>query len=550
MAAGSWTAKLQAGKRVWHDGRLSLSATSLAWAPLADGASAFRVALSGFKATPKKSKSPATMVKLEASRSMILKFGKEADRDAFVEALCPLLPQLRAQAPPFPQVQPPHAEEKRALLVKDKGLGDLYTQLIGTGAVTDGEFWASKGHLLGVVRGKAQAQKRGAATSMLLLTLQEQIDRFEADRAEAQDGRGASFNFHLDNETRQQILAEKPKVLQSFQAMVPKEMAENEFWGKYCSYLYRKSIKARGKGAAKATTAKDIAAAEEDARNETIFEERREEREAQRRAMVSRAQHVNAGVNLAADGHDGLAPGYGVHHDGGRESAAVVAGAGKIQHVIVDNVLSGINRHSSMVVGPAAAGAGEGPGEAPDVEIQDLELPQAWRYSELKIQNPRGYFAGPGSANGAHLLDASALGAALGSAGAGGGDFLAAGQALKVIEDLAQKVQVGRTTAAQAAAQGPGGGAIRGAGPAELVGKYKILNELLRHFWAAFPLTPARKDKAERLTKALGKLYDDLQELKNVDDHRERQVRTGIIKPMQAVIDAAFDRFRAETQDA
>ena len=550
MAAGSWTAKLQAGKRVWHDGRLSLSATSLAYAPLAEGASAFRVALSGFKATPKKSKSPATMVKLEASRSMILKFGKEADRDAFVEALCPLLPQLWAQTPPFPQVQPPHAEKKRALLVKDKGLADLYTQLIGTGAVTDGEFWATKGHLLGVVQGKAQAQKRGAATSMLLLSLQEQIDRFEADRAEAQDGRGASFNFHLDNETRQQILAEKPKVLQSFQAMVPKEMAENEFWGKYCSYLYRKSIKARGKGAAKATTAKDIAAAEEDARNETIFEERREEREAQRRAMVSRAQHVNAGVNLAADGHDGLAPGYGVHHDGGRESAAVVAGAGKIQHVIVDNVLSGINRHSSMVVGPAAAGAGEGPGEAPDVEIPDLELPQAWRYSELKIQNPRGYFSGPGSANGAHLLDASALGAALGSAGAGGGGFLAAGQALKVIEDLAQKVKVGRTTAAQAAAQGPGGGANRGAGPAELVGKYKILNELLRHFWAAFPLTPARKDKAERLTKALGKVYDDLQELKNADGHRERQVRTGIIKPMQAVIDAAFDRFRAETQDA
>ena len=136
--------------------------------------------------------------------------------------------------------------------------------------------------------------------------------------------------------------------------------------------------------------------------------------------MVSRAQHVNAGVNLAADGHDGLAPGYGVHHDGGRESAAVVAVAGKIQHVIVDNVLSDINRHSSMVVGPAAAGAGEGPGEAPDVEIPDLELPQAWRYSELKIQNPRGYFGGPGSANGAHLLDASALGAALGGAGAGG----------------------------------------------------------------------------------------------------------------------------------
>ena len=81
----------------------------------------------------------------------------------------------------------------------------------------------------------------------------------QAERAEAEDGRGASFNFHLDNETRQQILAEKPKVLQSFQAMVPKEMAENEFWGKYCSYLYRKSIKARGKGAARATTAKDIA---------------------------------------------------------------------------------------------------------------------------------------------------------------------------------------------------------------------------------------------------------------------------------------------------
>ena len=143
------------------------------------------------------------------------------------------------------------------------------------------------------------------------------------------------------------------------------------------------------------------------------------------------------------------------------------------------------------------------------------------------------------------LLAAGAVAAAVASAAAGcsaegdsSGTEGAAGTGGGMTSEVAT---------AQAAAQGPGGGANPGAGPAELVGKYKILNELLRHFWAAFPLTPARKDKAERLTKALGKLYDDLQELKNVDDRRERQVRTGIIKPMQAVIDAAFDRFRAET---
>lgn len=75
-----------------------------------------------------------------------------------------------------------------------------------------------------------------------------------------------------------------------------------------------------------------------------------------------------------------------------------------------------------------------------------------------------------------------------------------------------------------------------------------VLQELLRHFWACFPLaTAARRDKAQRIHKALSEKYDTLLDLPSQAQGPERQQLSQLVRPLTAVLDAALRKYQDET---
>ena len=72
-------------------------------------------------------------------------------------------------------------------------------------------------------------------------------------------------------------------------------------------------------------------------------------------------------------------------------------------------------------------------------------------------------------------------------------------------------------------------------------------NELLRHFWACFPANnTARQAKAARIRGALSAQYDTLSALIDSATGAQRLHISRLLKPVQAALDAAFDRFSAD----
>ena len=71
-----------------------------------------------------------------------------------------------------------------------------------------------------------------------------------------------------------------------------------------------------------------------------------------------------------------------------------------------------------------------------------------------------------------------------------------------------------------------------------------MANELLRHFWSAIPLsTPARWDKAARVTKTLEQVYERLEATKRSQTGARRSAVAIRLKPLVQAMDACFQFF-------
>jgi len=497
---------------------------------------------------------------------------------AAILAASPAGQAAEAKARPFPGLGPPHEAAKRALLGRNAALAELYRELRGDGggaAVTEEEFWAAKGEALEAELAQegaaAAGQRRGATSAMLVLALQEQVDRAAA---EGGDGAG-SINFSLGEEVRAQILAEKPKVRASHAAMVPAQVTEAEFWGRYCRFVYRQYRARKGKGvggrAAAAQSAQEVAAAEEDIANERIFgggtggsgvaggargEGAAPSGEEQARLLAA-AGRVEVGVNLAMDAADRFREGYGLRQDGARESP-LAATLGQSEAVLGGYLSTEVNHHAAAVMRAAQEGAAQGGSDGPcegfPTDHEDLQLRKEPQYAHVDIKDPRAYFGGSDEAR----------------RGGGGGEGWVAGQlealdrlgepggtgrgshaeplvspevAFEVLQELQQRVESSRRSAALLREERGAPGSAAGVS-SEVAKLGRVVNELLRHFWACFPLDGPRRAKAERVRGALGGLYDKLEALKRGAEGPRRQQISRLVRPQQRAIDAAFDRFR------
>ncbi|MCO5605437.1 hypothetical protein L7F22_059621 [Adiantum nelumboides] len=407
------------------------------------------------------------------------------------------------------------ADYRMKLLSQDIELQKLHKQLVINGVLSDEDFWAARKRSLNEEAPKSSKQKTGLRSAML------------ADIRPMHDGRTNKVTFNLTPEIIHQIFAEKPAVHRAFLAYVPSKMTEVEFWTKYC----RADLIHRTQNAA------SVAAEADEDEHLAMF---LKDDDIIAREARKKIRKVDPTVDMTADDADDYLslPGHGILRDGSKER--ITEDATQINRTL----LRDINRHASVVldgrildveglrdtmtVANALLSAKEveaAPRDDDTIQVQqrlervhemtkvdDLEKPESQPFVPLCIQDPRSYFdsqrpnaepLGPVSSgssgktplNPREVLSAFRRQCSELQAASVTGNMVVPELATRVLHELTQyisnrKFQVGnhagnfletlpRTT------------------KEELLQLSATSHELLRHFWAAFPLTSnSLRDKA------------------------------------------------------
>lgn len=248
------------------------------------------------------------------------------------------------------------------------------------------------------------------------------------------------------------------------------------------------------------------------------------------------------------------------------------------------DVIRDINKHAAVVMqGLPRPGAGDvsdndpdarlsssreatasGRGRAEGLLLEDLRGPWVAGFSELRIQDPKRCYEGVGAAGAAppetgagaddagaaeHMQAALRQVQELRAAGLAGAPAVDPGAAARVLSELCQQwssagLPLGGTPAAS------------GGDPAQLlvpqlqsVLRETVLtsNELLRHFWGAFPLsTPAREARALRLKQALADQFDRTTAMQEASHGTERARITQLLRPLRHALDTALAKHDRE----
>jgi len=460
----------------------------------------------------------------KAKSSFVFRFLTDDSRDTIIDVIQPLLAKLRksGQRPggkddPFASISGSHVQAKRNLLRKNTELGELYKQVVNSGAVTDQEFWNTKRKLLEQEMSVKQTQKRGVSTSML------------ADVELTNDGNNFVINFKLTDETKKLIFAEKPKVHKAFLENVPSKLSEKEFWTKYCKHLYYQKVNNKRKRGKMLKSANAIQRAEEMEAVQELFAENDEDlrsNEAMQKKKMSKLR--NQAINLMTDYHDGFSVGYGLRHN----AAGVIKDT---SHLQTKSLVKDLNRHAAVVVRGGSLSENSGKHDASrgqpgcsnrDQQLDDLVVkPSQEGYETLKIQQLQ-------QSNGAgvnvrketarqlleQVKDASVR-----------MPLTSAGEEKEVLGELARRSM----------SKGVNWSGGKGSLPEEeeevmkeMRRKSQAVNELLRHFWASFPLSSEKRvAKAKKIMKVLEDHYQNLQ---------SAGVGRPLIIPLLQACDAAF----------
>jgi transcription initiation factor TFIIH subunit 1 len=190
-------------------------------------------------------------------------------------------------------------------------------------------------------------------------------------------------------------------------------------------------------------------------------------------------------------------------------------------------------------------------------EMEDLEGPPPSSFVPLTIQDPRNYFDSQQSAGTATGLDSTPVNPAvvLSAFKAQLKNFqtkrerepvIAPELAFKILTDMTQHMASSRHTTGTAAERNILESLPR-ATRDELLQHSNTANELLRHFWAAYPLTnKALTEKATRLKDAMAQLYNQIQKMKESASPDARHQLSRLLQPMIQTLDAAFTQFDGE----
>jgi transcription initiation factor TFIIH subunit 1 len=289
-------------------------------------------------------------------------------------------------------------------------------------------------------------------------------------------------------------------------------------------------------------------------------------------------------VNLAADGYDVLGGGYGIAFNGGKEGATGLSKASAAADIIRD-----VNRHAEVVlngidaapssdtgaVASALAKAEQSKVRQEDADwdksnhekwaeaarqegrgLSDLRAKEELQAEALSIQDPRRYFdaaGGEGVVSDGQPSTSSTGGGSMAEMLAGVSAAVLPCPALKpalasrVLTEISLRVQAAVAESEDGFMMGDPKEVLLPALQAELRKQAQMVNELLRHFWALFPIsTPARAAKLERLKTSLSKQYDHLQAMQEAAHGSDRIYISQVLRPCMQALDAAFTKYDTE----
>ena len=247
------------------------------------------------------------------------------------------------------------------------------------------------------------------------------------------------------------------------------------------------------------------------------------------------------------------------------------------------DVIRDINKHAAVVMqGLPRPGAGAvdehdpdarlarsreasawGHGRAEGLLLEDLRGPWVAGFSELRIQDPKRCYEGVGAGGAAPPEPDSGMGdvgsaehvqAALGQVQ----ELRSAGLASPVVDPGAAARVLTELCQQWSSASLPLGGpqAMSGGDAAQLlvpqlqsVLRETVLtsNELLRHFWGAFPLSsPGREARALRLKQALADQFDRTTAMQESSHGTERARITQLLRPLRHALDTALAKHDRE----
>jgi transcription initiation factor TFIIH subunit 1 len=455
-------------------------------------------------------------------------------------------------------------ERRLKLLQGDSALQKLHKQLVINGILSEHEFWAARKNVLDGEKAQGPKQQTGIRSAML------------ADVRPLTDGRTNKVTFNLTPEIIHQIFAEKPAVHRAFLMNVPSKMTELAFWTKYCraEYLYR--TKNAAAAAAEAADDEDLAVFTKE--DDIVLSSSRR-----------KIQRVDPTLDMAADSNDDYLSisGHGVVRDGMKESMESTESTRK------HSIVHGINRHAAVVLdgrpldteltdtatvahAVARAQQMESAEAETDTEFQkrrmervhqmtemdDLKGPSSSSFVPLTIQDPRKYFdstipTGELTKTGTITTPRSALEVVHGFKQQVSGLLISGFKdplispelSYKILADVTQNIvrrqhTMGTTTADHQNILDSFPHTTR----EEVMTHVATVNELLRHFWASYPLTSALLvQKVVRLKDAMSGIYKRIQESKEAAPSEIRHLFSQLLQPLFQALDAAFAHYDTES---
>lgn len=535
------------------------------------------------KETPKSQKALLIMFKdAEMKDGYLFEFDNFKDRDEckilVAKVLGKLIPEGGVKQAGEVQSKPEHevsgeqnwnkkeADRRMKLLSEDIELQKLHKQLVINGVLSDEDFWAARKRSLNEEALRSSKQKTGLKSAML------------ADVRPLHDGRTNKVTFNLTPEIIHQIFAEKPAVHRAFLAYVPSKMTEVEFWTKYC----RADLIHRTQNAA------SVAAEADEDEHLAMFLKDDDIIASEARTKIRK---VDPTVDMTADEADDYLslPGHGIFRDGSKES--VKDDATQIKRTL----LRDINRHASVVldgrildveglrdtmtVANALLNAKEVPKDDETREeqrrlervhemtkVDDLEGPESQPFVPLCIQDPRSYF--DSQRPNAEVIDSVNSGS-IGREASTPLDPREVLSAFKHQHSELQSTTLTRNVVVPEVATrvlhelthyisnrkfqvGKHAGNFLDSLPRttkeELLQLSATSHELLRHFWAAFPLTSnSLRDKATRIKGALMQVQSKLERMLKESERREyRHPLSQLSQSLIQALDAAILHYENE----
>ncbi|GMI89040.1 hypothetical protein like AT1G55750 [Hibiscus trionum] len=470
---------------------------------------------------------------------------------------------------PDEQLSAAEMELRIKLLQEDSELQKLHKQFVLSGVLTEAEFWATRKKLLDREASKKTKQRLGFKSAMV------------SDIKPSTDGRTNKVTFNLTPEIILQIFAEKPAVHRAFLTYVPNKISERNFWTKYFRAEYLHSTK------------NSIAAAAEAAEDEelAVFLKQDDILASEARRKIRR---VDPTLDMEADEGDDYThlPDHGIFRDGNKEMT-------ESQNELYKRTLSqDINRHAAVVLEGRAVDAefedtkavaealaqskressnkGESDGDTSRerierlsrmTEIEDLQGSNNLPLAPLCIKDPRDYF----DSQQANALRTS-------------GDALGGTEQIKSSLSIPEVYSSLRESISSIKAMGWKEPIVKpevayqvfdaltnsisntkhniGKNPQEsvldrlprktkeeLLHSWTSILELLKHFWASYPITTSYLyAKVNRLKDAMSNIYPQLEEIKGSVPSELRHQVSLLVRPMYQALDAAIQHYEASMQ--